>query len=78
VCDDGWDIYRELEEHLYAEALGYYARRQLGRLRELEERAEKLGVDEPLLERIAQLRYDLERRLVESISNALSARRMHA
>ncbi len=77
MCDDGWDIYRELEEHLYAEALGYYARRQLGRLRELEERAERLGVDELLLERIAQLRYDLEKELAEKMRNVLSAERVH-
>jgi hypothetical protein len=71
LCEE-WDIYRELEEHLYAEALGYYSRGELGKLREVEERAEKLGADEILLERIAELRAELERRLAGRLASALA------
>ena len=72
MCDEGWDIYRELEEHLYAEALGYYALGRLSRLREVEERAEKLGVDELLLERLASLRRELEERLAARLAAAVA------
>ncbi len=72
MCDDEWDIYRELEELLYAEALRYYVASDLGRLREIEERAEKLGVDELLLERLAGLRRELEERLLREMSGRVS------
>lgn len=73
MCEEEWDIYEALEEHLYAEALRYYHRGDLGGLRELEQRAARLGVDEVLLDRLAELRQELEKRLIERMEAALSA-----
>lgn len=73
MCDEEWDIYEALEELLYVEALRYYHRGDLGRLRELEVRAARLGVDEVFLSRISELRRELEERVLQRIEEAVES-----
>jgi len=65
------DVYMELEELVYAEALRYYSQGRLGRLRALYERAARLGVDYTVLEDVEELIWRLEERLLQRMGEAL-------
>lgn len=65
------DLYAELEQLIYAEALRYYSQGRLGRLRGLYERAARLGVDHTVLDDIEALIYELEEGLLSRIRDSL-------
>ena len=65
------DLYTELEQLIYAEALRYYSQGRLGRLRDLYERAARLGVDYTVLDDIEALIYELEEGLLNRIRGSI-------
>ena len=69
------DLYAELEQLVYSEALRYYSQGRLGRLRSLYERAARLGVDYTVLADIEALIYELEENLLERMRGSLARAR---
>lgn len=61
-----------LEDLLYREALQYYKEMKLGKLRELHEKAYRLGLSYSLNERLEQLIYALEEAVLRKIEHSLT------